>query len=262
MVDRTLRSESVWPWSPPALRAHLARCEACRGVPTLLGFDDGLGELERMSQRGAEVALPAPPPPSPWARARWAVPVAAGLAIGLWLWSSPGVAVGVVVAAERLVVAGEDVRPGARVFEGEDVVASGGRAVVRLEGGRVVLINEGSRVRFVRGGAHAMLASGAAYFRVEKGAGPFEVTAGSATVIVKGTRFLVARRDLESASVAVEEGVVEVRTGAGSLEVRAGQETLVTGEAIGVPKSIDLLEQLRRGIQQAGRDLDRIFGSP
>ena len=96
--------------------------------------------------------------------------------------------------------AGEDVGPGARVFEGEDVVASGGRAVVRLEGGRVVLINEGSRVRFARGGAHAILASGAAYFRVDKGAGPFEVTAGSATVIVKGTRFLVARRDSTPAS--------------------------------------------------------------
>ena len=36
MVDRTLRSESVWPWSPPALRAHLARCEACRGY-----YDEG-----------------------------------------------------------------------------------------------------------------------------------------------------------------------------------------------------------------------------
>ena len=272
LVDRTLRSESIWPWSEPTLRAHLVACDRCRAY-----YDDGVrllravrttegapgsGELERMIRRAEGAAIESPARRPAGKLARWAVPVAAMVAVGFWLARPEPVDIGEVVSAGRLVIAGEDQHPGARIFEGQDLVASGGNAVVRLDGGRLVLIKDGSRLRFDQGGAHAIIESGAGYFRVQKGVGRFEVTAGNATVTVKGTEFLVERRDLTSTNVAMDEGRVEVRTGSGRLEVNAGQETLVSGDSIASVRSIDFFERLKRGFQRAGKDLDRMFGGP
>ena len=137
------------------------------------------------------------------------------------------------------------------------MVASGGSAVVRLNGERVVLIQEGSRLRFFDGGARASIESGGGYFRVQKGVGRFEVTAGTARVVVKGTQFLVERKDLTTTGVVVDEGLVEVHTSTGSIRVGAGQQTTVSGETIAAATDMDLLERLRRGLQRLGKELDR-----
>ena len=262
-----LGSEPVWPWSTDALRAHLAGCEACRGyydqgvlvLRAARGVADapGTGELERMMRRAEAGALEVGTPRSKArVRARWVI-AAAMLALGVWVFARSAPEVGVVVTAVRLVIDGEEARAGAKIAEGQDVVASGGSAVVRLNGGRLVLIQEGSRLRFGDSGARASIESGGGYFRVEKGMGRFEVTAGSATVVVKGTEFLVERKDLTTTTVVVDEGLVEVRTRTGSVQVGAAQQATVSGESVPVIRETDLLERIRRGLQRFGKELDR-----
>ena len=267
-VDRLLRSEHAWLWDEAAIRTHLAGCDGCRayydeGVLLLRaarGARDapGAGELARMARRAGQAANPADAPLRGARQLAWAAAgMAAVLALGLWVFAGRGAEVGQVLSAARLVVGGADVAAGARIFEGDDVVASGGSAVVRLNGGRVVLIQEGSRLSFSAGGARATVKSGAGFFRVEKGVGRFEVLAGSATVVVKGTEFLVERKDLDTTSVVVDEGVVEVRTKAGSTQLGAGQQTSISKETIAPTSEIDLLERIRRGLQQLGKEVDR-----
>lgn len=263
-IDRLLRGEGVWPSSEAALRKHVAGCAACRdcydeGVLLLRAATGrsgapGLGEVERLMARAQQAAVEAPLPTFAWGRLGLAA--AALLVLGVWAFSGGAAEVGVVVSAARLVVDGKEVQAGTRLREGQDVVASGGSAVIRLDGERVVLIKEGSRLRFEAAGARASVESGSAYFRVQKGVGRFEVTSGAATVVVKGTEFLVERRDLATTHVAVDEGLVEVRTRAGAVQVGAGQQTSVSGEVISKTTEIDLLEQIRRGLNRLGKELD------
>lgn len=78
----------------------------------------------------------------------------------------------------------------------------------------------------------------------------------SATVVVKGTEFLVERKDLATTNVAVDEGVVEVRTRTGSVRLASGQATSVSGDSIAVATTLDLLERIKRGLQRFANELD------
>lgn len=237
------------------VRLHLGGCEGCRsyydqGVLALRassrhseGF--GLGERERLEQRGASVAR--------WEHVRsgssrrW-IPMAAAatvlLALVVW-WPRP---VGVIFAAgEQLTIDGRPAAVGDEVASGAMVEAGKGDSAVLLEGKRGVLLREGARASFGARGAEASLEQGRARFAVKPGQGHFAVLAGEARVEVRGTIFVVDRKSDEETLVAVHRGEVLVSAKDIEVTVRDGQESIVTSGTPSAPRraSSDSLQEDR-----------------
>lgn len=253
------------------LRAHLRKCSRCRryyddGVLSLRAARrslaaPGAGELERLMRRATSVAQPPPPRGLAWWVPAFAIVAALVLVVlAVRLAAPPTVPMraGTVVSATKLTVDGAPAAGGAAVLEGQLLEAQKGDALVRLEGDRAVLLSEGAQLRLALAGAEVMLEKGSAQFKVKKGVGAFEVLAGTATISVKGTAFGVTRRGAET-DVEVAEGVVEVRSRTAKVDVHAGELTTVSGEKVAPPRQLDFLERLKRGLEKAGRELDRAF---
>ncbi|RSZ59072.1 DUF4880 domain-containing protein [Massilia atriviolacea] len=124
-----------------------------------------------------------------------------------------------------------DQRQGQASFSASYATTRGQQLTQALPDGSVIALDTATRieVRLYRDRREVLLHEGQALFSVRRdSARPFHVSAGAARVTVLGTRFAVrhTRTGLQAnrAAVAVEEGRVRVRTGAGQeTELGAGQ---------------------------------------
>jgi ferric-dicitrate binding protein FerR (iron transport regulator) len=264
------------------LREHLRACAGCRayfdaGVLALRAAKGnleqaGAGEVERMTARAIAVARPAPERAGGHTRRRL---VFAGTALAvagcvfMLVWGRAPVSVGIVFAIDQeLLIDGRPAAVNDKVQSGAVVTARHGDSTLLLEGQRGVLLREGARARFDQAGAEAVLEAGRARFSVKPGQGKFTVVSGETQVKVRGTIFVVDRRNEDETLVAVHRGEVQVSGRSAEVTLREGQECTVAKGTPNAPRPArsgslaedrgeGLLQVLRRAWQTLMTNLDQ-----
>lgn len=207
---------------------HLGSCAACaaeeRELRSTLGLFASLPEIEasdgvwnRIERRLDRRILPI----RPLLRAAVAASLlVAGLSfVILALAARPAPAATVAFVAPDT----QEIVPGQRVMTGETFAAPT-YVILTLPDVGLLKLNRDAELSF-KSPTHVELKRGELFAEVRRG---FIVESDDATIAVRGTRFGV-RADERPSTIYVVEGVVEVRSGRGTMDVNAGRMATVGG---------------------------------
>jgi transmembrane sensor len=191
----------------------------------------------------------------------------------LWWWAAPA-AVAAAAAVLLLFVAPRNSPPPFSLQAGDFITGATEMATAVLSDGTVVRLAPGSRLRIPGGtGGREVVLDGRAYFAVTEVPGhPFRVRTRAGEALVLGTRFEVRVLN-DDLRLIVLEGRVALEAGGRTVEVGAGEMSLVTNGATTAAVKVDnldpLVEWLKRFIvfqatplHDAAREIERAYGVP
>lgn len=243
-IDDVLTGRLLSADADAELRAHLRQCTDCREhydrTLHLLRLARGSaeavapGEVERLRTRAVRLARPVPGTASfPWRLIFAGATVAAAVALTVVAW--PRTAVGRVLAASAgLRMDGAPLAKDAVVFARSELTTEKEDAAILLEsarGRRGLLLRPSTRLN-VSSSEEVRLEAGRLRVQVKKTMDPFAVRADGLRVLQPSSGVFVVERRAESTLVAVHQGTVLVSARGQEVELKEGQETELTADAL------------------------------